>query len=139
MHKHEPVYQALWAGPCDFDEVLISPVMIQDHMPDNMLKALNKVSQPDTIICQIKSLHTPVSRMSSVILGNYEILEETLDEPNVVREEDKRRKLIATVESNGHVKDCDVSGVRTESTHNVARTSNETIVVNVEVHEQKET
>ncbi|XP_034190857.1 inactivation no afterpotential E isoform X4 [Osmia lignaria lignaria] len=44
LHKQEPVYQALWAGPCDFDEVLISPVMIQDHMPDNMLKALNKVS-----------------------------------------------------------------------------------------------
>ncbi|XP_078050990.1 inactivation no afterpotential E isoform X2 [Augochlora pura] len=44
LKKHEPVYQALWAGPCDFDEVLISPVMIQDHMPDNMLKALNKVS-----------------------------------------------------------------------------------------------
>ncbi|XP_034190848.1 inactivation no afterpotential E isoform X1 [Osmia lignaria lignaria] len=43
LHKQEPVYQALWAGPCDFDEVLISPVMIQDHMPDNMLKALNKV------------------------------------------------------------------------------------------------
>ncbi|XP_066600211.1 diacylglycerol lipase-alpha isoform X2 [Prorops nasuta] len=44
LNKHEPVYQALWAGPCDFDEVLISPVMIQDHMPDSMLKALNKVS-----------------------------------------------------------------------------------------------
>ncbi|XP_076163451.1 inactivation no afterpotential E isoform X4 [Ptiloglossa arizonensis] len=44
LNKREPVYQALWAGPCDFDEVLISPVMIQDHMPDNMLKALNKVS-----------------------------------------------------------------------------------------------
>ncbi|XP_076642816.1 inactivation no afterpotential E isoform X4 [Halictus rubicundus] len=44
LKKREPVYQALWAGPCDFDEVLISPVMIQDHMPDNMLKALNKVS-----------------------------------------------------------------------------------------------
>nr|XP_050862435.1 diacylglycerol lipase-alpha isoform X3 [Vespula vulgaris] len=44
LSKREPVYQALWAGPCDFDEVLISPVMIQDHMPDSMLKALNKVS-----------------------------------------------------------------------------------------------
>ncbi|XP_018405396.1 PREDICTED: sn1-specific diacylglycerol lipase alpha [Cyphomyrmex costatus] len=43
LNKREPVYQALWAGPCDFDEVLISPVMIQDHMPDNMLRALNKV------------------------------------------------------------------------------------------------
>ncbi|XP_076687262.1 inactivation no afterpotential E isoform X1 [Andrena cerasifolii] len=43
LNKREPVYQALWAGPCDFDEVLISPVMIQDHMPDHMLKALTKV------------------------------------------------------------------------------------------------
>ncbi|XP_023315106.1 sn1-specific diacylglycerol lipase alpha isoform X2 [Trichogramma pretiosum] len=43
LRKREPVYQALWARPADFDEVLISPVMIQDHMPDNMLKALNKV------------------------------------------------------------------------------------------------
>ncbi|XP_057331240.1 diacylglycerol lipase-alpha isoform X1 [Microplitis mediator] len=43
LRKREPVYQALWAEPGDFDEVLISPVMIQDHMPDNMLKALNKV------------------------------------------------------------------------------------------------
>ncbi|XP_063979131.1 diacylglycerol lipase-alpha isoform X4 [Diachasmimorpha longicaudata] len=44
FRKREPVYQALWASPSDFDEVLISPVMIQDHMPDTMLKALNKVS-----------------------------------------------------------------------------------------------
>lgn len=28
----------------DFDEVLISPAMIQDHMPDTVLSALNKVS-----------------------------------------------------------------------------------------------
>ncbi|XP_012265219.2 diacylglycerol lipase-alpha isoform X1 [Athalia rosae] len=43
LRKREPVYQALWASPSDFDEVLISPVMIQDHMPDTMLNALNKV------------------------------------------------------------------------------------------------
>ncbi|KAK4878368.1 hypothetical protein RN001_010874 [Aquatica leii] len=39
----EPVYQAIWAENTDFDEVLISPVMIQDHMPDKLLTALNKV------------------------------------------------------------------------------------------------
>ncbi|KAF5296341.1 hypothetical protein FQA39_LY12558 [Lamprigera yunnana] len=39
----EPVYQAIWAENTDFDEVLISPVMIQDHMPDQLLTALNKV------------------------------------------------------------------------------------------------
>ncbi|XP_049840314.1 diacylglycerol lipase-alpha [Schistocerca gregaria] len=43
LNKHEPVYQAVWASTTDFDEVLISPVMIQDHMPDNVLDALNKV------------------------------------------------------------------------------------------------
>jgi sn1-specific diacylglycerol lipase len=44
LNKHEPVYQAVWANNTDFDEVLISPVMIQDHMPDNVLNALNKVT-----------------------------------------------------------------------------------------------
>jgi endonuclease III-like uncharacterized protein len=43
LSKREPVYQALWAQNTDFDEVLISPVMIQDHMPDKVLDALNKV------------------------------------------------------------------------------------------------
>ncbi|XP_046382989.1 diacylglycerol lipase-alpha-like isoform X2 [Ischnura elegans] len=43
LNNHEPVYQALWANNTDFDEVLISPVMIQDHMPDKVLEALNKV------------------------------------------------------------------------------------------------
>lgn len=43
LSSKEPVYQALWAQNVDFDEVLISPVMIQDHMPDKVLDALNKV------------------------------------------------------------------------------------------------
>lgn len=43
VKKHEPVYQALWAGNTEFDEVLISPVMIQDHMPDKVLDALEKL------------------------------------------------------------------------------------------------
>lgn len=45
LKKHDPVYQAIWANNTDFDEVLISPVMIQDHMPDKVLEALNKVLQ----------------------------------------------------------------------------------------------
>ncbi|XP_031776612.1 sn1-specific diacylglycerol lipase alpha isoform X4 [Nasonia vitripennis] len=56
LRKREPVYQALWAGPCDFDEVLISPVMIQDHMPDNMLKALNKVAAHREISTELSSI-----------------------------------------------------------------------------------
>ncbi|XP_046741957.1 diacylglycerol lipase-alpha isoform X5 [Diprion similis] len=59
LRKREPVYQALWAGPCDFDEVLISPVMIQDHMPDTMLNALNKVSA-----CRDRSAEMMAARSS---------------------------------------------------------------------------
>lgn len=38
------MYQAIWADNTDFDEVLISPRMFKDHMPDKVLTALNKVS-----------------------------------------------------------------------------------------------
>lgn len=38
------MYQAIYVDNLDFDEVLISPAMIQDHMPDTVLAALNKVS-----------------------------------------------------------------------------------------------
>lgn len=44
LKSREPVYQALWVDNADFDEVIISPAMIQDHMPDTVLAALNKVS-----------------------------------------------------------------------------------------------
>ncbi|XP_015928278.1 diacylglycerol lipase-alpha isoform X2 [Parasteatoda tepidariorum] len=43
VKHHDPVYQALWADNIDFDEVLISPVMVQDHMPDKVLDALEKL------------------------------------------------------------------------------------------------
>ncbi|XP_022649530.1 sn1-specific diacylglycerol lipase alpha-like isoform X3 [Varroa destructor] len=41
--EEEPVYQALWSDPRDFDKVLVSPSMIQDHMPDKVLEALRKL------------------------------------------------------------------------------------------------
>lgn len=72
------MYQALWAEPGDFDEVLISPVMIQDHMPDNMLEALNKVS-PQLIGNSektLKSKRTQESRGFLSINSDYETLED---------------------------------------------------------------
>jgi len=41
--RYEPVYQALWAKNDDFDEILISPVMIQDHMPEKLVDALERL------------------------------------------------------------------------------------------------
>ncbi len=39
----EPTFRAIWAENQNFDEVLISKRMVQDHMPDNVLDALDKV------------------------------------------------------------------------------------------------
>ncbi|XP_051162711.1 diacylglycerol lipase-alpha isoform X5 [Leptopilina boulardi] len=64
LRKHEPEYMALWAGPCDFDEVLISPVMIQDHMPDNMLKALRKYQYCQSKYNTLKDKKTAAARIA---------------------------------------------------------------------------
>lgn len=103
-----------------------------------MLKALNKVSQTDPIIRQIKRSQTPVSRMSSVRPGNYEILENVADDPDILKEGGKPRNIVINVEINGHMKNGDASSVKAGTTSNVAKTCNETIIVNAEIHEQKE-
>lgn len=46
LGRPTPVYQAVWRDNKEFDEVLVSPCMIQDHMPDKVLKALEKVLSP---------------------------------------------------------------------------------------------
>ena len=47
----EPVYQAIWADNSDFQEVLVSPTMVNDHMPDNVMEALQKVGFGIEIQC----------------------------------------------------------------------------------------
>jgi hypothetical protein len=39
----------VWAANGDFDEVLVSPTMVNDHMPDNVLDSLEKVSMTFTL------------------------------------------------------------------------------------------
>lgn len=130
LNTREPVYQALWAGPCDFDEVLISPVMIQDHMPDNMLRALNKVSRDASVVRQqVRRSQAPLSRTPSVKPGHYEPLEETADGSDIPNEVQRDRITRAADQS--------VNGVdRARIRSGVDCTS---IVVDVEVHERKET
>lgn len=128
LSKREPVYQALWAGPCDFDEVLISPVMIQDHMPDNMLRALNKVSQDAIAWQQARRSQAPLSRTPSVKPGHYEPLEETTDGPDVPHEAVQRDRINRNADQEA-VNGFDCTRVR----------SSTSIVVDVEVHERRET
>ncbi|KMQ98235.1 sn1-specific diacylglycerol lipase alpha isoform x1 [Lasius niger] len=129
LSKREPVYQALWADPCDFDEVLISPVMIQDHMPDNMLHALNKVSQDAIARQQARRSQAPLSRTPSVKPGHYEPLEETTDGPDVPHEAVQRDRIIRNANQEAVLNGSDCARVRPSTS----------IVVDVEVHERRET
>lgn len=131
LNKREPVYQALWAGPGDFDEVLISPVMIQDHMPDNMLRALNKVSRDASVIRQqVRRSQTPLSRTPSVKPGHYEPLEEIVDGSDIPNEVVQRDRMTRTTDQS-------LNGVdRARIRSGIEYTS---IVVDVEVHERKDT
>lgn len=41
--KKKPITQAIWSDIRDFNEILISPTMITDHMPDAILEALKSL------------------------------------------------------------------------------------------------
>ena len=114
LRKREPVYQALWAGPCDFDEVLISPVMIQDHMPDNMLKALNKVS---------KQAVSHLQGEKKVETGIYSPLEESRDNVVITRNNINEESVVPT----------ELDNVSSNASDDTAL-----IVVDVEVHQRNE-
>lgn len=61
----QPIYKAIWADNRSFDEVLISKRMVQDHMPDNVLDALDKlVKQPPERTC-----HLQLQQEASVSIG----------------------------------------------------------------------
>ncbi|KAL6113034.1 dagla [Pungitius sinensis] len=44
--QEEPTYSALWGDNKAFDEVIISPAMLNEHMPHMVMEGLNKVLDP---------------------------------------------------------------------------------------------
>lgn len=44
--QEEPTYTALWGDNKGFNEVIISPAMLNEHMPHMVMKGLNKVLEP---------------------------------------------------------------------------------------------
>ena len=38
-----PLYQAIWADNGSFDTIIVSPSMIEDHMPNTVLDAMQQV------------------------------------------------------------------------------------------------
>lgn len=140
MKKSEPVYQALWAGPKDFDEVLISPVMIQDHMPDNMLKALNKVSE-QALVGGGKHPNFLTNHLSNSVTkpGVYEPLEETREVSNSSVERNEEEEDEAD-DSNKLANGGASINVNEPEKQAVEESPNDTtiIVVDVEVHQRNE-
>lgn len=131
MRKREPVYQALWAAPEDFDEVLISPVMIQDHMPDNMLKALNKVSsQLVEKIEGVMANRQPVRRSSSVKPGVYEPLEESADIHEIDNAEIEATQTMSVMNRDVRSINCSNDAINSIESNGIS------IVVDVEIHER---
>ena len=44
VDQSQPVYQVIEANNENFNEILVSPRMIHDHMPDNLIKCMKAVS-----------------------------------------------------------------------------------------------
>ncbi|XP_052339606.1 diacylglycerol lipase-alpha-like isoform X2 [Oncorhynchus keta] len=44
--QEEPTYSALWGDNKSFNEVIISPAMLNEHMPHMVMEGLNKVLEP---------------------------------------------------------------------------------------------
>ena len=63
MDKKDCGYYAVWAETESFDEVLVSPVMIGDHLPANIMRALRKVGQ--TGYCMTMG-HLPANNMRAL-------------------------------------------------------------------------
>eukprot|EP00094_Tigriopus_californicus_P009515 TCALIF_09173-PA protein Name:"Similar to Dagla Sn1-specific diacylglycerol lipase alpha (Mus musculus)" AED:0.83 eAED:0.83 QI:0/0/0/0.33/0.5/0.66/3/0/141 len=109
--KVEPVYQAIWADNTSFDQVLISKRMVQDHMPDKVLEALDKLlkaqgpSKPRRSMTG--SIHTIPDHLIGATGGHFEpslsvqepSSDSVHDRPGVVLENNLRMETSFTTET----------------------------------------
>ncbi|XP_016307728.1 sn1-specific diacylglycerol lipase alpha isoform X1 [Sinocyclocheilus anshuiensis] len=69
--QEEPTYSALWGDNNAFDEVIISPAMLNEHMPHVVMDGLNKVLEnpyliSELIAAQVGSQRTSIQACVSV-------------------------------------------------------------------------
>ncbi|XP_050971781.1 diacylglycerol lipase-alpha isoform X2 [Labeo rohita] len=69
--QEEPTYSALWGDNKAFDEVIISPAMLNEHMPHVVMDGLNKVLEnpyliSDLIAAQVGSQRASIQECVSV-------------------------------------------------------------------------
>lgn len=80
--KKEPVFQAIWADNTNFNQIIISPVMIQDHMPDKMLEALQNLlvhTGPAKPQRKVQIIKQPVSPPKKPLLADSPKTRNSLD------------------------------------------------------------
>lgn len=85
LNQHNEIIQALWTENKSFNEILISPTMIKDHMPDRMLKAMESLlskfgpSKPTLITSNGNNLpsSSTSSDASTELSGGQKVLIET--------------------------------------------------------------
>ena len=55
----EPTYKAAWARAEAFDEIIVSPKMITDHLPDVVIRALEQLADQNYIPSQLVEIRSP--------------------------------------------------------------------------------
>ncbi|XP_052006481.1 diacylglycerol lipase-alpha isoform X2 [Xyrauchen texanus] len=63
--QEEPTYSALWGDNKAFDEVIISPAMLNEHMPHVVMDGLNKVLEAPFFISELISAQVGSQRTST--------------------------------------------------------------------------
>lgn len=54
-----PEYEATWTSPEDYTQVIVSPKMLSDHLPDAVMRALDQLKEKD---------HTPVLKRPGAVI-----------------------------------------------------------------------
>ncbi|XP_057188451.1 diacylglycerol lipase-alpha isoform X2 [Triplophysa rosa] len=65
--QEEPTYSALWGDNKTFDEVIISPAMLNEHMPHVVMDGLNKVLETPFFISELIAAQIGSQRTSSQV------------------------------------------------------------------------
>lgn len=106
-------------------------------MPENMLEALNKVSQSLTFVDGAKKDKRIASRSPSIKLGLYEPLNEA-DIPDVLREDSEKGCYVKVITPDDELEN--INSTRERVVHFGDETDlGISVIVDVEVHERKET
>lgn len=107
-------------------------------MPENMLRALNKVSQSLAFVDGVKEDKRIASRSPSIKLGLYEPLNEA-DIPDILREDSEEGCYGKVITPDDEIEIANSTRERVVHFDDETDLGISSVIVDVEVHESKET